>query len=137
MPKVAQWIEGTKELALKEGLVRTHWGRIRRIPELEAASQNLKATGLREAVNTVVQGTAADIMRRAMVRLHRALQSEGLRARLLLQVHDELLVEAPPEELEIASRLLKEAMEGADDLAPLGVKLAAEVRSGASWLECK
>jgi len=84
-----------------------------------------------------VQGTAADLMRRAMVRLHRSLQTEGLKARLLLQVHDELLVEAPPEEVERASLLLKEAMEGADDLGPLGVKLAAEVRTGKNWLACK
>lgn len=137
MPKVAMWIESTKEKALKDLQVRTHWGRIRRIPELESANQGLKASGLREAVNTVVQGTAADIMRRAMVRLHRMLKAEKLRARLLLQVHDELLVEAPPEEVAQASELLREAMEGADDLVPLGVKLAAEVRSGGSWLECK
>ena len=89
------------------------------------------------AVNTVVQGTAADLMRRAMVRLHRSLKEAKLRTRLLLQVHDELLLEAPPEEVEQASILLREAMEGADDLAPIGVKLAAEVRSGRSWLEAK
>jgi DNA polymerase-1 len=137
MPQVAKWIEGTKAQATKDGLVRTAWGRIRRIPELESSNPGLKAQGLREAVNTVVQGTAADLMRRAMVRLHRSLQKEGLKARLLLQVHDELLVEAPPEEVERASALLKEAMEGADDLNQLGVKLAAEVRTGKSWLECK
>jgi DNA polymerase-1 len=137
MPKVAEWIEGTKAQALKEGLVRTAWGRVRRIPELESSNPGLKAQGLREAVNTVVQGTAADLMRRAMVRLHHGLHTEGLKARLLLQVHDELLLEAPPEELERASLLLKDAMEGADDLGPLGVKLAAEVRAGKSWLECK
>ena len=137
MPKVAEWIEGTKARATREGLVRTAWGRIRRIPELESKNPGLKAQGLREAVNTVVQGTAADLMRRAMVRLHRSLAAEGLRAHLLLQVHDELLLEAPPEELARASVLLKEAMEGADDLGPLGVKLAAEVRSGADWLACK
>nr|WP_320133547.1 DNA polymerase I [uncultured Holophaga sp.] len=137
MPKVAGWIEATKERAAAEGLVRTHWGRIRRIPELEAASAQLKAAGLREAVNTVVQGTAADLMRRAMVRFHRAMTGEGLKARLLLQVHDELLIECPPAEVARTSRLLQEAMEGADDLGPLGVKLAAEVRQGASWLECK
>jgi DNA polymerase-1 len=137
MPKVATWIESTKERALKDLLVRTHWGRIRRIPELESANLGLKAQGLREAVNTVVQGTAADIMRRAMVRLHIMLKADKMRSRLLLQVHDELLMEAPPEEVERASELLREAMEGADDLAPLGVKLAAEVRTGASWLECK
>ncbi|MBI1752767.1 MAG: DNA polymerase I [Acidobacteria bacterium] len=137
MPKVAAWIEGAKEKALAEGLVRTHWGRIRRIPELESPNKQFQAQGLREAVNTIVQGTAADLMRRAMVRLHRSLKAEGLQARLLLQVHDELLLEAPPGEVERASSLLKEAMEGADDLGPLGVKLAAEVRSGGNWLACK
>ena len=137
MPRVAAWIEGAKEKALAEGLVRTHWGRIRRIPELESPNKQFQAQGLREAVNTIVQGTAADLMRRAMVRLHRSLKASGLRARLLLQVHDELLLEAPPEEVAAASALLKEAMEGADDLGPLGVKLAAEVRTGASWLACK
>jgi DNA polymerase-1 len=137
MPKVAQWIEATKEQALKEGMVRTHWGRIRPIPELESANGQIRNSGLRVAVNTVVQGTAADIMRRAMVRLQRSLRVEGLRARLLLQVHDELLLEAPPEEVQLASALLKDAMEGADDLGPLGVKLAAEVRTGRNWLEAK
>lgn len=137
MPAVAAWIEATKEQAVKECLVRTHWGRVRTIPELESSNAQFRNAGLRVAVNTVVQGTAADLMRRAMVRLHRALEAEGLQARLLLQVHDELLVEAPPEEVESASALLKEAMEGADDLGPLDVKLAAEVRSGQSWLEAK
>ena len=137
MPKVAEWIEGTKAKAIAEGLVRTHWGRIRRIPELQSSDKRFQAAGLREAVNTVVQGTAADLMRRAMVRLHRSLRAEGLKARLLLQVHDELLMEAPPEEVGRASALLKEAMEGADDLGVLGVKLAAEVRTGDSWLACK
>ncbi|MDR3682543.1 MAG: DNA polymerase, partial [Geothrix sp.] len=111
--------------------------RIRRIPELESPNKQFQAQGLREAVNTIVQGTAADLMRRAMVRLHRSLLASGLQARLLLQVHDELLLEAPPEEVERAAALLKEAMEGADDLGALGVKLAAEVRTGASWLACK
>jgi DNA polymerase-1 len=137
MPKVAEWIETTKAKALEEGLVRSHWGRVRRIPDLQSPNQGLKAQGLREAVNTVVQGTAADIMRRAMVRLHRSLAEGKLKARLLLQVHDELLVEAPPEEVAAVSVLLREAMEGADDLGPLGVKLAAEVRPGRTWLECK
>jgi len=137
MPAVATWIEATKELALKEGRVRTAWGRFRSIPELESPNKQLQAQGLRVAVNTVVQGTAADLMRRGMVRLHRSLRAEGLRSRLLLQVHDELLLESPPEEVERASELLREAMEGADDLGPLGVKLAVEVRSGRNWLETK
>jgi DNA polymerase-1 len=137
MPKVAEWIEGTKARALEEGLVRTLWGRVRRIPDLQSPNQGLKAQALREAVNTVVQGTAADLMRRAMVRFHAALDGAHLRARLLLQVHDELLVEAPPDEADRVSALLRDAMEGADDLVGLDVRLAADVRPGANWLECK
>jgi DNA polymerase-1 len=137
MPKVAEWIEATKAKALDEGLVRSHWGRVRRIPDLQSSNGGLKATALREAVNTVVQGTAADLMRRAMVRFHESLAGTQLRARLLLQVHDELLVEAPPEEVETVSGLLRTAMEGADDLGRLEAQLVAEVRPGASWLECK
>ena len=137
MPKVAAWIEGAKAQAIAEGMVRTHWGRIRRITDLGSSNRNDQNAALREAVNTIVQGTAADLMRRAMVRLHRALAASGLKARLLLQVHDELLMEAPPEEVDRATALLKEAMEGADDLGALGVKLAAEVRTGGSWLACK
>jgi DNA polymerase-1 len=137
MPRVAAWIEATKAKALEEGLVRSHWGRVRRIPDLQSPNQGMKAAALREAVNTVVQGTAADIMRRAMVRLHESLGAGRLKSRLLLQVHDELLVEAPPGEIEIVSGLLRDAMEGADDLGALDVKLVAEVRAGSNWLECK
>jgi len=137
MPKVAEWIEATKARALDEGLVRSHWGRVRRIPDLHSPNQGQKATALREAVNTVVQGTAADIMRRAMVRLHESLAAGNLKSRLLLQVHDELLVEAPPGEAATVSGLLREAMEGADDLGALDVRLVAEVRPGNNWLECK
>lgn len=137
MPKVAEWIEATKTKALQEGLVRSFWGRVRRIPNLHSPDKGLKAAALREAVNTVIQGTAADIMRRAMVRLHTAMTDAGLRSRLLLQVHDELLVEAPPEEVGIVSNMLKAIMEDADDILPLNVKLTANVRIGNNWLECK
>lgn len=137
MPFVAKWIEATKEKAMAEGRVYTQWGRVRNIPELESTNKQLQAQGLRVAVNTVVQGTAADLMRRAMVKLSRSLKEAKLQTRILLQVHDELLLEAPPEEVERASQLLKEAMEGADDLGKIGVKLSAEVRSGESWLKAK
>ena len=136
MPAVATWIEKAKADAISEGQVRTAWGRIRRIPELLSNNAQIRNQALREAVNTIVQGTAADIMRRAMVRMHRCLADRCLKSRLLLQVHDELLLEAPMEEVSVAKETLKSSMEGADDLAPLGVRLEAEVRSGASWLEC-
>jgi len=137
MPFVAKWIEDAKALALKEGMVRTAWGRKREIPELLSANSQVRNQGLREAVNTIVQGTAADIMRRAMVRLHGSLMEHKLRSRLLLQVHDELLLEAPMDEAATATEILKTSMESADDLGRLGVKLEAEVRQGLSWLECK
>ncbi|MEY3314922.1 MAG: hypothetical protein RLZZ438_521 [Acidobacteriota bacterium] len=137
MPKVAEWIEKTKMIAEKEGQATTFWGRTRRIPDLESANGNIRATGLRVAVNTVVQGTAADIMRRAMVKLHNELKSGGFSAKILLQVHDELLLEAPPEEYDEVSNILKRSMEKADDIKPLGVPLVVEVRKGANWLECK
>jgi DNA polymerase-1 len=137
MPFVAKWIDEAKARALQEGQVRTHWGRTRKIPELLSNNAKMRNQGLREAVNTIVQGTAADIMRRAMVLLHRELKVRGMKSRLLLQVHDELLLEAPMDEIDVAADLLKKAMEGADDLSTLGVRLTAEVRAGASWLECK
>lgn len=137
MPKVEEWIELTKQKAIQEGLVRSYWGRVRYISNLSSLDNMLKATALREAVNTVVQGTAADIMRRAMVRLHNSLIDAKLQSRLILQIHDELLVEAPPNEVEIVSSLLKEAMEGADDIIPLSVKLIANIKPGKSWLDCK
>ncbi|MCL1894186.1 MAG: DNA polymerase I [Holophagaceae bacterium] len=136
MPAVATWIEDTKAKALAEGCVRTAWGRRRTIPELLNSNIQARNQGLREAVNTIVQGTAADIMRRAMVRLHKSIKEHNLQTRLLLQVHDELLLESPLEEISTATEILKSAMEGADDLGPLGVRLDVEVRSGTSWLEC-
>jgi DNA polymerase-1 len=136
MPAVAKWIEDTKAAAIRDGSVQTAWGRIRRIPELLSSNSQVRNQGLREAVNTIVQGTAADIMRRAMVRLRGEMMQRGLKSRLLLQVHDELLVEAPAEELAEATAALKTAMEGADDLGPIGVRLEAEARAGQNWLEC-
>ena len=76
-------------------------------------------------------------MRRAMVKLHNELKSGGFSAKILLQVHDELLLEAPPEEYDEVSNILKRSMEQADDIKPLGVPLVVEVREGANWLECK
>jgi len=86
------------------------------------------------AVNTTVQGTAADLIKMAMIRLDRALKERGLEARLLIQVHDELLLEVPVREVEEVNGLLKEAMES---VHPLDVPLLAEVRSGPNWLETR
>lgn len=90
--------------------------------------------GKRAAMNTPVQGTAADIIKLAMVRVDEALRAEGLRSRLILQVHDELLLECPPEETEQAGRLLQRCME---EVISLSVPLQAEVHQGANWAEAK
>lgn len=137
MPKVASWIEATKEKALASGEVRTHWGRIRKIPELESSNGNLRAQGLRVAVNTIIQGTAADIMRKAMVNLFAQLQERKLKTKILLQVHDELILESPPEEADAVIALLKDTMETADALDKLSVPLVADIRKGNNWYEAK
>ena len=90
--------------------------------------------GKRAAMNTPVQGTAADIIKLAMVRVDEALKKEGLQARLVLQVHDELILECPPEEAECASELLRRCME---EVIALKVPLLAEVHTGANWAEAK
>ena len=90
--------------------------------------------GERVAMNSPIQGTAADIIKIAMIRVHSALKKQGLRARLILQVHDELLIECPPEEESAVTVLLKECMENA---VTLSVPLTAEVKSGESWYETK
>ena len=94
----------------------------------------MREFGKRAAMNTPVQGTAADIIKLAMVRVDDALRKRGLRSRLILQVHDELLLECPPEEVEAASALLRESME---QVMTLKVPLLAEVHTGANWAEAK
>lgn len=109
-------------------------GRRRQLPELKASNANTRNFGERAAMNTPVQGTAADIIKLAMVRVHKALKEEGLKARLILQVHDELLIEAPREESAQVARILQSCME---QVAALAVPLVAEVKTGESWYETK
>ncbi len=133
-PKVRDFIEQTIAGATTDGYVTTLFGRIRRIPELRARQFQTRQLGERLAVNTVIQGTAADIIKVAMVRCHRALADAGLRTRLVLQIHDELLFEAPEDEVEQASELVRREMAGAFALDP---PLAVDVGSGSNWLEAK
>ena len=95
-PRVAAFMAETIEQAKEQGYVKTLWGRRRQIPELRARNYQVRTLGERLAVNTVIQGTAADIIKLAMVRTHAALADSGLRTRLLLTIHDELLFEGPP-----------------------------------------
>ena len=129
---VRDYMEHIKEQARADGYVTTLYGRRREMPELKSSNFNVRSFGERVALNMPIQGTAADIIKIAMVRVYDRLKAEGLQAKLLLQVHDELIVECPEEEAEKVSVLLKEEMENA---AHLAVPLPAEVHSGHSWAE--
>jgi DNA polymerase-1 len=133
-PRVAQFMADTIERAKEEGHVTTLWGRRRQIPELRARNFQVRSLGERLAVNTVVQGTAADIIKLAMVRCHGALAASGLTCRLILTIHDELLFEADPGEVPAARELIKREMVGVWELEP---PMAVEVGVGYNWLEAK
>ena len=122
------------EQAKEQGYVETMFGRRRYLPELTSSNFNLRAFGERVARNMPIQGTAADIIKIAMIRVERRLQQEGMRARLILQVHDELIVEAPEEEAERVAKLLREEMEQA---VSLSVPLVAEASIGKTWYDAK
>ena len=122
------------EKAKETGYVETIFKRRRDLPEIKSSKFNLRAFGERVALNMPIQGTAADIMKLAMIRVHDRLRREGLQGRLLLQIHDELIVECPASETETVRRLLTEEMEGA---AALSVPLTAQAAAGRTWLEAK
>ena len=129
-----EYMTRIKAEARRDGYVKTMMNRIRYIPELKSTNHNVQAFGERVALNTPIQGTAADIIKAAMVRVHRRLKEEGLKARLILQVHDELIIEAPKNEEEKVKVLLKSEME---NVAQLKVPLTADTASGFSWYEAK
>ena len=133
-PKIKGFLDGTKEKAHEDGFVTTLFGRRRYIPELSSTKKQLVSFGERVAMNAPIQGTAADIIKIAMVRVARRLEKEGLRSRLILQVHDELILECPEEEAEQAARLLSEEMEGVVNYA---VPLVAESSIGKTWFDAK
>ena len=129
---VRDYMKRVVEEAKEKGYVSTLYGRRRELPELKSSNFNLRSFGERVALNMPIQGTAADIMKFAMVHVEQRLRQGGLEAKLLLQVHDELIVECPENETALVSRILKEEMENA---ASLSVPLTVEVNSGHSWGE--
>ena len=133
-PGVKAYMDKMKAEGYDTGEVRTLFRRVRRLPELKSPNFNTRSFGERAAMNTPVQGTAADIIKLAMVRVHDALEKGGFAARLILQVHDELIIEAPEAERERVSNLLRECME---NVISLSVPLVAEVKTGKSWYETK
>lgn len=133
-PKMKEFLDGLVEQGKKEGCVRTMYGRIRPIPELSSGNFAQRQFGERVAMNSPIQGTAADIIKIAMVRVHDRLQAEGLESKLLLQVHDELLIEAKEGELEQVKAILLEEMQSASELA---VPLEVDMHTGMDWYAAK
>ena len=133
-PKVSEFMDKTVSDGIKNGYVTTMFGRRRYIPELSAKNKMLQAFGKRAAMNAPIQGAAADIIKIAMVRVYNRLKSEKLDARLILQVHDELIIEASEKDREKSAAVLKEEMENAVKLA---VPLTVDVNCGESWYDAK
>lgn len=131
---VRGYMEQIIKQAYDKGYVETLLGRRRALPELASTNRNIRAFGERVARNTPIQGTAADVIKIAMIRVRDRLAREGLRSRLILQVHDELIVEAPQDEVITASQIVSEEMENAMSLR---VKLKADVHAGQSWYDAK
>jgi DNA polymerase I len=133
-PLVQDFIQRTIERSERDGYAMSLFGRRRPVPELKASNRQTRSLGERLAVNFVMQGTAADIIKKAMVSIHRRLRAEGRAARLVLQVHDELLFEVPDVELSAIKELVREEMCGA---YPLDPPLAVDVGVGDDWAEAK
>ena len=131
-PKIKEFLDSCVTEAKEKGYARTMFGRIRPMPELKSSNFMQRSFGERVAMNAPIQGTAADIIKIAMIRVDQRLKAEGLKSRLLLQVHDELLLEASTEELDAVEQILSEEMEGA---AELSVPLEIDMKQGKNWYE--
>jgi len=132
MPNVEKWLEQTKQLARKQGYVETLYGRRRILPNIDSARFTERKAAEREAVNTCIQGTAADLIKMAMLRVERGLRRHGFNAQILLQVHDELLLEVPQAEIKGVRDLVRGEMES---VALLAVPLVVNTAVGSNWYE--
>lgn len=133
-PGIKAFLDNTVESAKEQGYVKTLFGRRRPMPELKAANFMQRSFGERVAMNAPIQGTAADVIKKAMIGVDRRLKEAQMKSRLVLQVHDELLIEAWKPEVEQVQAILKEEMEHAADLL---VPLIVDMHTGASWYEAK
>ena len=133
-PGVKKFLDDTVKQAKEKGYVSTLFGRRRPVPELRSSNFMQRSFGERVAMNAPIQGSAADIIKMAMIGVDRELKRRNLRSRLILQVHDELLIEAEKEELEQIEDILEEQMEKAADLQ---VPLIVDMHTGQSWYEAK
>ena len=133
-PKVKQYMDSNVEFAKQNGYISTLAGRIRYIPEINVTNYQTRSFGERIAMNMPLQGSASDIIKMAMIEVQNNLKKEGLKAKLVLQVHDELLIDCPNEEVEKVQSILKLSME---NVVNLKVRLDVDISVGNNWLEAK
>ena len=133
-PNIKEFMQNTIQNGREDGFVTTMYERRRYLPELKSTNKNIQAFGERMAMNAPIQGTAADIIKIAMVNVYKALKEKGLKAKLILQVHDELIIESPEEEKDIVKELLRTEMENA---ALLSLPLKVDLEAGKSWYDTK
>jgi DNA polymerase-1 len=131
---IRRYLDSMIEFAREHGYVQTIFGRRRYIPELRDRNFNVRAFGERTAANSPIQGSAADLIKIAMIRIDSALREQHLRTKMLLQVHDELVFEAPPDEIEAVTEVVQGQMEHA---AVLSVPLVVDIGVGDNWLQTK
>jgi DNA polymerase-1 len=131
---VRSFIDETLETVRREQAVRTYFGRVRPIPDIQSRNPNMRGFAERTAINTPLQGTAADLIKLAMIRLDAEVTRRGLRSQMTLQVHDELLFDVIPEEAEEMQALVKQEME---HVAEFSIPIVAEVGTGANWRDIK
>lgn len=129
---VRAYMDGVQQEAREKGFVQTLFGRIRYIPEIKNHDNNIRQLGERTAMNTPIQGTAADIIKMAMVNIHRKIREQGLLSRLIMQIHDELVFEVPHDETDVMEKLIKTEME---QVVKLSVPLRVSLGKGHSWAE--
>ena len=129
-----KFLDETIQEVRRTGIARTLFGRQRPIPDMDSGNPNARSFAERTAVNTPLQGTAADLIKLAMIHIDRELTARGLKSAMLLQVHDELLFESPPEELEDVLKLVKSEMEG---VCKLAVPLTVDIGVGDNWRDAK
>ena len=127
-------MENIKEEATEKGYVETLFHRRRYIPELKSNNYMVRQFGARAAMNTPIQGTAADIMKIAMIKVLKEIEKRGLKSKIVLQVHDEMMIETPKNEIEEVKSIVKNSMETATELK---VPLVAEISEADNWYDCK
>ncbi len=133
-PKIKDFMNKNVAFATENGFVRSHFGRIRNIPEIKSPNGNMRKFGERVAMNMPLQGTASDVIKLAMIAVFERLKKSGLKAKLILQIHDELIVDCPKDEVEVVEKLVRECME---NVAKFDVPLTVSVGSGKNLYDCK